>query len=47
MAIPEVPTRIKPALLSAASGDQLDLLTEIPAAASTLESWLYTRAVAG
>jgi hypothetical protein len=33
MALPEVPTRIEPALLGEASGDLLDLLTEIPAAA--------------
>jgi len=46
MALPEVPSRIEPALLGEASGDLLDLLTEIPAAASALGSRLHPRTVA-
>jgi Fic family protein len=46
MARPEVPGRIEPALLGEASGDLLDLLTEIPAAASALGSRLHPRTAA-
>lgn len=46
MALPEVPTRIEPALLGEASGDLLDLLAEIPAAASALGSRLHPRTAA-
>jgi Fic family protein len=46
MALPEVPARIEPALLGEASGDLLDLLTEIPAAASALRSRLHPRTAA-
>jgi len=41
MAPHEVPSRIEPALLGEAAGDLLDLLTEIPAAASALGSRLH------
>jgi Fic family protein len=46
MALPEVPSRVEPALLGEARGDLLDLLTEIPAAASTLGSRLHPRTAA-
>ncbi len=46
MALPELPSRIEPALLGEASGDLLDLLAEIPAAAAALGSRLHPRTAA-
>ncbi|MCU0898062.1 MAG: Fic family protein [Burkholderiales bacterium] len=46
MTLPETPSRIEPTLLGEAGGELLDLLAELPAAASALGSRLHPRTAA-